>query len=138
MGAKGLVDTEQALFGGIWSLEADTAGRDARGQGTRAGYGRNRSERPAFIVEDVREVLGRPDPGPGREPEQLVREGAVVRPAAVAGSRPRIQHRRNADASATFAGGKVREVLGERNEACAGVHTGDQPGRPGRDKRGDQ
>lgn len=89
-------------------------------------------------MEDVREILGRPGPGLGREPEQLVREGVVVRPAAVAGSGPRIQHRRNADAPATVAGGKVRGVLGERNEARVGVHTGDQLGRPGRDKRGDQ
>lgn len=138
MGAKGLVDTEQALLRGVRSLEADTAGRDARGPGARAGYGRNRSERPAPTVEDVREVLARPGSGLGGEPEQLVREGTVVRSATVAGAGPRIQHRRNADAPATFTGRKVREILGERDETRAGVYTGDQLGRSGRDKRGDQ
>jgi len=88
-------------------------------------------------MEDVREILGWSDFGLGREPEQLVYED-VVRPAAVAGSRPRFQHRRNADASATFTGRKVCEVLGKRDETCAKIHTGDQPGRSGRDKRGDQ
>lgn len=138
MGAEGFLDTEQALLGGVRPPEADTAGRDAGGPGARPGHGRDRSDRHAPVVEDVREVLGRPDPGSGREPEQLVREGVVVRPATVAGPRPRIQHRRDADAPATSAGREVREVLGERDEARAGVHTGDQLGRSGRDKRGDQ
>jgi len=44
LGAKGFVDTEQALFGGVWSPEVDTAGCDARGQSACAGYGRNRSD----------------------------------------------------------------------------------------------
>jgi len=44
LGAEGLVDTEQALFGGVWSPEVDTAGRDARGQSAYAGYGHNCSD----------------------------------------------------------------------------------------------
>lgn len=138
MGAEGLVDTEQALFRSVWSSEIDTAGRDARGPSARAGHGRNRADRHAPVVEDVREILGRPDHRLGGEPEQLVCEGIIIRPAAVAGSGPRIQHRRNADASATFTRRKVRESLGERNEACVGIHSRDELGRSGRDKRGDQ
>lgn len=138
MGAEGLVDTEQALFRGVRSLETDTAGRDARGQGARAGHRRDRAERRVPVVEDVRGVLGRPDSGLGREPEQLVREDAVVRPAAVAGSGPGLQHRRHADASATAARREIRELVGERDQARADTHTGDQSGRSRRDKCSDQ
>lgn len=115
LGAEGLVDTEQALLGSVWSPEVDPAGRDARGQSARAGHGRDRSDRYAPVVEDVRQVLGWPDLGLGREPEQLVCEGIVIWPATVAGFRSRFQHRRDADAPATFTGRKVREILGERN-----------------------
>lgn len=87
MDAEGLVDTEHTLFRGLRSLEVDTAGRDARGQSTRAGYGRDCHERRVFIVENVRELLGRSDPRLGRESEQLVRKGVVVRSTAVASFR---------------------------------------------------
>lgn len=135
--AKGLMDTEQALLWGVWSPEVDTAGRDAREQSARAGHGRNRSDWYVSIVEDIREILDRRDFRLGRESEQLVCEGVVVRPATMAGSRSRIQHRRNADAPATFAERKICKSLGKRNKTRFEIHTGDQLGRSRRDKRGD-
>lgn len=69
VGAKGIVDTEQALFGGVRPLEVDTARRVASRQSARARHRRNRSERRGPAVENVRRVLGRPESGPDRESE---------------------------------------------------------------------
>lgn len=138
MGAESLVDTEQALFRGVRSVEIDIAGRNARGQGARAGHRRNRAERRVPAVENVRGILGRPDSGSGRESEQLVYKNALVRSTAVAGFGSGLQYRRHADASATAARRKIRKLVGKRDQARAGAHTGDQFGRSRRDKCSDQ
>jgi len=103
VGAACLVDTEQALLGRVRPAEADTAGCHAGGARARPRHGRDRAERRVPAVENVREFLGGTGAGTGRESEQLVREGSVVRPEALASPGSRLQHRHHADAPATDA-----------------------------------
>lgn len=56
----------------------------------------------------------------------------------MAGAGSGIQYRRHADATTTATGRKIYVVVGERYQARAAIHTGDQSGRSGRDKCDDQ